>query len=76
MNGSVWLFVFCLFNCLNAYLTYYRYECFKQERAVNYLSITLLLTFSIIVSVVSFFFAILFFILFLSIEWGKNISNF
>ncbi|XP_016112056.1 alkaline ceramidase 3-like [Sinocyclocheilus grahami] len=31
---------------------YSLYECFKQERAVNYLSITLLLTFSITVSVV------------------------
>uniref|UniRef100_A0A672NC21 Alkaline ceramidase n=1 Tax=Sinocyclocheilus grahami TaxID=75366 RepID=A0A672NC21_SINGR len=44
MIYSCCVFVYCL------------YECFKQERAVNYLSITLLLTFSIIVSVVSFFF--------------------
>ncbi|KAK7125550.1 hypothetical protein R3I93_021045 [Phoxinus phoxinus] len=40
MIYSCCVFVYCL------------YECFKQERAVNYFSITLLLTFSIIVSVV------------------------
>lgn len=31
---------------------FYRYECFKQENAVNYVPIALLLFFSIIVSVV------------------------
>uniref|UniRef100_A0A671LL57 Alkaline ceramidase n=1 Tax=Sinocyclocheilus anshuiensis TaxID=1608454 RepID=A0A671LL57_9TELE len=41
MIYSCCVFVYCL------------YECFKQERAVNYLSITLLLTFSIIVSVLN-----------------------
>ncbi|XP_056100456.1 alkaline ceramidase 3 [Rhinichthys klamathensis goyatoka] len=40
MIYSCCVFVYCL------------YECFKQERAVNYSSITLLVTFSIIVSVV------------------------
>ncbi|RXN13192.1 alkaline ceramidase 3-like protein [Labeo rohita] len=42
MIYSCCVFVYCL------------YECFKQERAVNYLSIMLLLTFSIIVSVVMY----------------------